>query len=246
MVSSREIAAALGLDHVGLTVPLNRPASIGKAGPGALLFVTEAHENDDLLPPIGPVAVIAHQQLWTAAATLISDNPRRDFGRAVAQFFAPNDPPTIHPTAVIEHTTFGRAPRVGPHTCIGTLGFGLEGGERLPHLGGVRIGDDVEIGALCAIARGTLDDTVIGDRVRIDDHVFIAHNVQIGDDVTIIAGAEISGSVVIGAGAIISPQACICDHVRIGVGAHVGIGAVVLKDVSDHAVVVGNPARQIR
>jgi len=90
----------------------------------------------------------------------------------------------------------------------------------------VIIGDNVEIGSLNAIARGTLEDTVIGDNVKTDDHVFIAHNVEVGDNTLIIAGAEVSGGV------------------KIGDGAVVGMGAVVTKSVKAGAVVMGNPARE--
>lgn len=134
-------------------------------------------------------------------------------------------------------------------TVIGEEGFGFERGDvpvRLPHLGGVRIGADVEVGALCSIARGTLDDTVIEDHVKIDDHVFIAHNVRIGRRSFVIAGAEVSGSVDIGEDAWIGPQATIRNQVRIGAGALVGMGSVVTKDVPDRMVVAGNPAAVLR
>lgn len=157
-------------------------------------------------------------------------------------------------TVVGHHAVLRRGVRVGqrcrikPHAVIGGDGFGFEpraDGQqvRLPHMGGVRIGDDVEIGSHTSIASGTLDDTVLSDGVKVDDHVFIAHNVRIGPNAMIIAGAEVSGSVEIGAEAWIAPQATILNKIKVGARALVGIGAVVVEDVPEGMVVAGNPAR---
>lgn len=137
------------------------------------------------------------------------------------------------------------------NTVIGEEGFGFEFDEdgtpiRIPHVGAVRVGNNVEIGALNVIARGTLDDTIISDGVKIDDHVFIAHNVFIGENSVIIAGAEVSGSVKIGKNVWIAPQATIINQVEIGDNALVGIGAVVTKSVEPNVIVAGNPAKKIR
>lgn len=152
---------------------------------------------------------------------------------------------------VREDVRIGARCLVKSHTVIGEEGFAFEFDEamapiRIPHLGSVRIGDDVEIGATCVIARGTLTDTVLGDRVKIDDHVFIAHNVRVDENTVIIAGAEVSGSVHIGQGAWVSPQACIKDGLVIGARALIGMGAVVLQDIEPNSIVVGNPARRLR
>lgn len=177
-------------------------------------------------------------------------NARQIFARSLRMYW-PDPPVGIHPTAVIDHCRLGDRVDIGPHTVIGGRGFGFERDEdgswfRIPHKGSVRIGDDVEIGACCVIARGTLTDTVIGDRVKIDDHVFIAHNVQVGSDTLIIAGAEISGSVNVGSDCQIGPQVTIREHLTVGDGAQIGIGAVVISDVPAGMVVVGNPARVLR
>lgn len=137
------------------------------------------------------------------------------------------------------------------NSVIGEEGFGFEFDDagtptRLPHFGRVIIGNGVEIGALNVIARGTLDATVIGDGVKTDDHVFIAHNVSIGDNTVIIAGAEISGSVRIGRNVWIAPQATLIQKITIGDNALVGIGAVVTRSVAANMVVAGNPAKELR
>ena len=96
------------------------------------------------------------------------------------------------------------------------------------------------------IARGTIGDTIIGDHVKLDDHVFVAHNVEIGDCTLVVAGAVICGSVKIGKRCWIGANSTIKEHVKIGDDAFVGMGAVVLDDVAENAVVVGNPARFLR
>lgn len=134
---------------------------------------------------------------------------------------------------------------------IGADGFGYHRNvtgtlEKFPHLGGVQIHDDVEIGANACIDRGTLGDTVVEARTRIDNLVHIAHNVVIGADCAVVAHAMIAGSARIDAGAWIAPGATILDGgVCVGAGATVGMGAVVLKHVPAHTVVVGNPARTL-
>lgn len=155
----------------------------------------------------------------------------------------------ILPNVVIhDGVKIGKRCMIKSGTVIGQDGFGFERDEnqvpfRIPHVGTVVIGDDVEIGSLNTVCRGTLRDTVIGNNVKIDDHVHVAHNVQIGAKTYVIACAELSGGVIIGEEAWISPQSSIKEQLKIGKGAMVGLGAVVLKDVPEYKTVVGNPAR---
>ncbi len=134
---------------------------------------------------------------------------------------------------------------------IGADGFGHERNadgrlEKFPQLGGVQIGDDVEIGANSCISCGTLTDTIVESGVRMDNLVHIAHNVIVGADAVLTANAMVAGSARIGARAWIAPSASIMDGgVSIGTDAIVGMGAVVLRSVADNAVVVGNPARAL-
>lgn len=137
---------------------------------------------------------------------------------------------------------------VGTHTSIGHHGFGFEIEDdgtpvRLPHLGGVVIGDRVEIGSHVTIAQGTIEPTVIDDDVKIDDAVFIAHNVHVGAASFLIAGSQISGSVRIGQRVWISPEATLINKITVGDDALVGLGAVVVGDVPANTVVAGVPAR---
>lgn len=153
-----------------------------------------------------------------------------------------------HHVVVGPGTKIGKRCLIKSNTVIGGEGFGFEYDEqgrplRIPHLGRVRIGNNVEIGSGTVIAQGTLEDTVIEDDVKIDDQVFIAHNVVVQSNTLIIACAEISGSVRVGKNVWIGPNATIIQKVSIGDGAMIGIGAVVTKDVPPNVVVAGNPAR---
>lgn len=104
-------------------------------------------------------------------------------------------------------------------TVIGADGFGFapsaSGWVKIAQLGSVRVGDDVEIGANCAIDRGALDDTVIGAGVKIDNLVQIGHNVRIGDNTAIAGCVGIAGSVVIGARCMIGGGVGIAGHLEI-------------------------------
>lgn len=184
-------------------------------------------------------------------------------------------PPLIHPTAVLGiNVALGRGVKLGAntkignnvvigdevvigHNCnikssavIGEDGFGYERsaegiGIRFPHIGGVTIGDNVEIGALTTVCRGTLSNTIIKDGAKIDDHVHIAHNVTVGNHSFVIACAEVSGGVKIGDFSWISPCVAIKNQITVGSHALVGMGSVVLRDVLDRQVVVGNPAKPL-
>ncbi|MCP4588757.1 UDP-3-O-(3-hydroxymyristoyl)glucosamine N-acyltransferase [Pseudoalteromonas sp.] len=164
----------------------------------------------------------------------------------------------IGPDVIIEHnvvlhegTTIGRGSRIRANSSIGGDGFGFERTDegipiRFPHLGGVVIGEDVEVGSNTCIARGTLSSTIIEDSVKIDNLVHIAHNVTLKKGAFVIAGAEVSGGVTVGESAWIGPNACVIQKVNIGEGALVGLGAVVTKNVDKYCVWAGNPAKKIR
>jgi UDP-3-O-[3-hydroxymyristoyl] glucosamine N-acyltransferase len=115
------------------------------------------------------------------------------------------------------------------------------------HLGGVAIGENVEIQCNTCVDRAVYpwDDTVIGDSTLIDNLSHIAHAVKIGNNAR-IAGATIPGRVVIGDGAWIGPSSVVINGASIGEGARVNIGAVVLRDVPAGVSVFGNPARVMK
>lgn len=133
---------------------------------------------------------------------------------------------------------------------IGGDGFGFEKDAdgnrfRFPQLGGVVIGDDVEVGANTCIDRGSLADTIIGHHTKINNLCHIAHNNVIGNNVEITGCCNISGSNTIEDDVWISPNASIRGWIHIGKGATVGMGAVVVKNIPEGETWVGNPARKL-
>lgn len=155
----------------------------------------------------------------------------------------------LYPHVILyNRVSMGARCRVNSGTVIGADGFGYERNEhgeleKFPHLGGVLIGDDVEIGSNTSIDRGSLGNTVIGDRARIDNLVHVAHNVQIGEDAAVIALTMLGGSSKIGTQAWVAPGAVLMNQVKIGANGTVGLGAVVVKDVDDGQTVMGAPAQ---
>jgi len=151
-------------------------------------------------------------------------------------------------TIIFDGITIGSNVLIGSGTVIGGDGFGFERDEsgklvKFPHIGGVVIEDDVEIGSNTSIDRGTLDATILKRGCKIDNLVHIAHNVIVGEHATVIAQAMIGGGVLIGDRAWIAPGACIMNQIRIGDDAVVGLGAVVVKDVEQGQTVMGSPAK---
>ena len=154
-----------------------------------------------------------------------------------------------HHVVIRRGTEIGKFCHVQSGAVIGEDGYGFEQDTqgiplRMVHLGGVQIKNNVHVGANTTICQGTLSPTIIEDDVKIDNLVHIAHNCHIKARAMIIACAEISGSVIVGEDAWIAPGTSIRQKLTIGAGSLVGLGAVVVKDVRDKTVVLGNPAKE--
>ncbi|QYX29918.1 DapH/DapD/GlmU-related protein [Sphaerospermopsis torques-reginae] len=148
-----------------------------------------------------------------------------------------------------DNTLIGSHCLIKSHTVIGEEGFGFDFEAdntpvRIPHIGSVEIGNNVEIGAFSTVVKATLEKTIIGSYVKVDDHVHIAHNVVIGEKTLLTACSIVGGSVTIGKGVWIAPNASITNKMSVGDRSFVGIGSVVNKDVPENSIVVGNPARR--
>ena len=154
----------------------------------------------------------------------------------------------IYPNVTIrEDIIVGNNVIIHSGTVIGSDGFGYvpENNtlKKIPQIGIVEIGDNVEIGANVTIDRATTGKTLIGKGTKIDNLVQIAHNVQIGENSIIVAQVGISGSTKIGNGVTIAGQAGLIGHVTIGDGAIVAAQAGVIGDVPPKETVSGYPAR---
>ncbi len=155
----------------------------------------------------------------------------------------------IYPHVVIrERIKIGHRVIIHPGTVIGGDGFGFATVKgvhhKIPQIGNVEIGDDVEIGSNVTIDRARFDKTYIGNGVKIDNLVQIAHNVYIGDNSIIVAQVGISGSTTIGKNVIIAGQAGIIGHIKVGDNSIIGGKAGVTKDIPQNTHVTGFPARE--
>jgi UDP-3-O-[3-hydroxymyristoyl] glucosamine N-acyltransferase len=159
----------------------------------------------------------------------------------------------LHPgVKVLKECIIGQNCIIHAGTVIGSDGFGFaldqdsESRRKVPQLGNVIIGNDVEIGANVTIDRATMGSTRIGNGVKMDNLIQIAHNVEIGDNTVVVAQAGVAGSTKVGRNVIIAAQAGIVGHLTIGDGAIIGAQAGVPNNVGEKEVVLGSPAIDIR
>jgi UDP-3-O-[3-hydroxymyristoyl] glucosamine N-acyltransferase len=156
----------------------------------------------------------------------------------------------IGANASLSHCVVGSRVRIYPGARIGQDGFGFapdpKAPIKVPQLGRVIIGDDVEIGANSTIDRGAGPDTVIGSGTMIDNLVQIAHNVRIGKGCIIVAQVGVSGSTRFDDYVMVGGQAGFAGHLVVGKAAQIGAQAGVLRDVEPGAILLGSPAWPIK
>ena len=145
--------------------------------------------------------------------------------------------------SVVRDVVIGDRCRLHPGVVIGCDGFGNamtpEGWVKVPQLGGVRIGNDVEIGANSTIDRGALDETIIEDGVRIDNLVHLAHNVRVGAHTAIAAQCGFAGSAVIGKRCMFAGHSGAVGHVSVCDDVILSGKAMITKDITEPGVYAG-------
>jgi len=204
---------------------------------------------------IGEFSVI-EDDVTVGAQTVIEDDAKIGRGAKIgAQVFIGKGArigcnTIIHPGAkILARCLVGDDSIIHSGVVIGSDGFGYRvmkaGLKKIPHIGIVRIGHGVEIGANSTIDRSEFEETVIGDGTKIDNSVHVAHNVKIGPHCALLAHTAIAGSVVIGTGCQIGGQVAIKDHLKIGNGVKIVSKSAVMRDVSDGATVCGIPSMPI-
>ncbi len=154
--------------------------------------------------------------------------------------------------ALMPHVTVANQCRIGDRVrlhsgvVVGSDGFGYEfdgdSHRKVPQIGLVEIGDDVEVGANTTIDRARFSKTRIGNGTKIDNLVQIAHNVEVGSNCIIVAQAGISGSTVIGDWVVIGGHTGVAGHLHLGSGSKVGAMSGVSKDLPENSFVRGVPA----
>lgn len=159
----------------------------------------------------------------------------------------------IHPRVVVrEDCVIGDRVVIQPGAVVGGDGYGFSTDKKtgrhrkIPQLGNVVIGDDVEIGSNVTIDRATVGSTVVGEGTKIDNLVMLAHNVKTGRDCLIVSQVGVSGSTVIGDRVILAGQAGLIGHLKIGDGAIVLAQTGVMGDVEKGAMIFGSPSRPHR
>lgn len=157
----------------------------------------------------------------------------------------------IMPNVVLlGNVSIGKNCLIKSNTVIGNQGFSFvyDSGVlvHFPHIGDVKIGNNVWIGSNVGIERATFKSTIIKDNVKIDDLVQIGHNSIIGEASQITAGSIICGRAKIGKGCWIAPNSVIDNNIYIGKDSLIGTGSVVRNNIKQNSIVAGIPAKLIR
>ena len=157
---------------------------------------------------------------------------------------------TVNENVTLKYCMVGDNCIVHPGVRIGQDGFGFAasktGIEKVPQLGLVIIGNNVEIGANSCIDRGAIANTTIGNNCKIDNLVQIGHNVEIGDNTFIVSQTGIAGSTKIGNNVMLGGQVGIAGHLNIGDNVMIAAQGGVMQDIPDNAVVGGSPTIPIK
>lgn len=157
----------------------------------------------------------------------------------------------IYPNAVLyNESILGKGCIIHSCAVIGSDGFGfaVEAGkiEKIPQTGNVILGDEVEIGANCAIDRGSIGPTTIGDGTKLDNQVHIAHNVRVGKNCFLTAQVAIAGSTELGDRVQMGGQSGVIGHLKVGNDVSIATRGGVTHDIPDGTMVSGFPARSHR
>jgi UDP-3-O-[3-hydroxymyristoyl] glucosamine N-acyltransferase len=243
------------------SVRLNGQALIQVADPLAafVLIVRHLHGRDEL-PPHGidkqasvhpsvhlGANVSVHAFAVIGAGSVLGDSCRVHSGAVIGRDCTLGNDVTIYPNAVLyDGTMLGNRVIVHGNAVIGADGFGYRDQNsrhvKVPQLGHVEIGDDVEIGAGTTIDRGTFQATRVGAGTKIDNLVQIGHNCRIGCHNLLVSQMGIAGSSSTGNYVVVAGQVGIVGHIHIGDRAMIGGQAGVTKDVPAGQHMLGSPA----
>jgi UDP-3-O-[3-hydroxymyristoyl] glucosamine N-acyltransferase len=212
------------------------PSLVAGRAPSALVAATAVVPDDC---EIGPNVVIG-------AAVRLGRRCRVDANSVIGPGVEIGDDCSIGANVTLSHSLIGARVVVHPGARIGQPGFGFapdrKAPVKVPQLGRVVIGDDVEIGANTTIDRGSGHDTVIGAGSMIDNLVQIAHNVVLGRCCILAGQVGISGSTRLDDFVMVGGQGGLAGHLHIGRGAQIAAKSGIMRDIAAGAVVCGSPA----
>jgi UDP-3-O-[3-hydroxymyristoyl] glucosamine N-acyltransferase len=254
--ASRAGALLVSRDVTGLDVPLlqvDRP----QQALIALLGLFHPEPSDE--PGVHPTACVAHEARIDPSASVgplavveaeAVVGPRTHIGALsfVGRRAVLGEDVRLYPRVVVrEGVRIGNRVVVHSGAVLGADGFGYAFDGRahvkIPQVGGLRIDDDVEVGANTAIDRATLGETIVRRGTKIDNLVQIGHNCDVGEDVILVSQVGIAGSSRIGNRAMLAGQVGVADHVTIGAGAILTAKSGVPSDVPAGEVWSGIPSR---
>ncbi len=157
----------------------------------------------------------------------------------------------LHPHVVLyDDVVLGERVEIHSGSVLGGDGFGYatteKGLVKIPQVGGVTIGDDVEIGANTCIDRAALETTSVGAGTKIDDLVMLGHNVRVGRHDVLCAQVGVAGSAVIGDGVVLGGQVGVAGHITVGNGVKVQAQSGIAAEVPDGEALFGTPAFSYR
>lgn len=183
-----------------------------------------------------PATVSVGERVVIGRNVTIGENVTIYPGCVIGDDVSIGDDSLLYPNVVVyRDCVIGRRAVVQAGAVIGSDGFGFaKDGERwvkIPQIGRVVLGDDVEIGANTSIDRGALDDTIIGDGVKLDNQIQIAHNVVIGDHAAMAGCVGIAGSTRIGKRCTVGGAGMIIGHLELADDVHVSAGTMVTKSL---------------
>ncbi len=233
-------------------VVAQRPSVAFSVMASALFAPRDMAEGDPLIHPTlerEPGVVIA-PGVVIGADVRLGEGVRIQPGAVIGPGVTIAEHAVIGAGAVLRFAEIGARSRIHANAVLGEAGFGLAadtGGFRdRPHVGRVRIGEDVTIGACTTIDRGMFADTSVGDGTKIDNLVQIAHNVRIGRNCVIAGCCGLSGSVVLHDRVTLGGSVGIADHCVIGEGASLAGATLVMRDVPPGEIWAGMPAKPMR
>lgn len=149
-----------------------------------------------------------------------------------------------------DNVEIGKNCYIKENAIIGGEGFGIETDEhgktyRIPHIGGVKIKDFVEVGSLTTVCRGTIEDTILEEYVKIDDHVHVAHNVKIKRGSLVIAGTVIGGSTIIGENSWLGINSAIKNGIKLENNIKLGMASIVIRNLEGNSIITGEESYEL-
>ena len=186
-------------------------------------------------PPTSQRAGV-HESAVVSSSARIGEHVSIGAGCVVGEGVAIGDDTCLYPNVTVyPGCLIGRRCVLHSGAVIGADGFGIAEDEgqwvKVPQIGGVRIGDDVEIGASTTIDRGALDDTLIEDGVKLDNQIQVGHNVRVGAHTAMAGCVAVAGSADIGRHCTIGAASVILGHLRLVDHVHVSAGTVISRSI---------------